>query len=777
MTRKKSPAKVAWPRKPSTSLDEAAKFLERIFKPAHEQVATDFYIEFRFIREINGEKEVNFLFCHYEDIRATLPEVFRRNGMDFNGMDFNVYYGPNPRSGPARGKKKYIEWLASIWVDLDAEGSGRKRPAPYKTVEDALKAIEGFSIQPSVIKNSGRGIQALWILDKPVPCQGAEEGLGLQAEQIMRGLAKELKGDDVSDISRVLRLPGTINHKHTPKVVSRCLTDLDGEIRTYSLEDFDVYKDTSHQNLGMDDDNLDYEGEDLSSCFKETTGKRLEMAVERLKISDEMKNLIKEKVKKGEVDRSRRDIRIINALIHDYADRRFPYNWATVAAIFSNPNLGCNDRTREKRNLVDIKRCVQKALVKREQREENNAVREQVPEVHHARAESELTVNNDFLNLYVESIAEVSDVPRIFSLFSGITLLSGILNKLYFLFPKRTHLNLYILLLAPSTYYRKTTAVEVARDYLHRVNPGLLLPSSFTPEALYEILSEQNRGLICWRELIQVKDDFGKDYNKGLSSFLTDIYDYTPVWKRKTKGGGLVEIEEPVVTILSAGVKEWLLKNLDERDFQGGFWTRTLFVPCDEDQRPYNFPREFEGLNQQLVTKLEELDDLEPQKIELTEIISAHTEWGERHQREALELESGILQAVYQRLEVMLLKVAAIFQLSHDHSMTIAPEIYEEAVKVIEFLKRKLLVFFKEEIRFSPVDRARVCILRYIKKKTQECGEAKHREVLQNTGIASEIANKAIDQLLQEGEIEVESTNVEGSGRIGRAYKWIDVIE
>jgi hypothetical protein len=693
--------------------------LERHFKAAYEVLEDRQFIEYRFIREIDGNKEVNFLFPRYSEVRKTLPEVFRRNE-----MGFNCYYGGNLRTRPLIGEKRYIELLTGVWVDLDAKGSGRKRPVPYKTNEDALKAIESFPIPPSFLINSGYGVQAHWCFDKPVPCLGAEEGPGHQAEQIMRGLARELKGDtSVSEISHILRLPGTINHKHNPKKTCHCLTDLSGDISTYSLENFEGYRDTTHLNLSWDNNGLDYDGEDISEYFKGKKGKDLIYACEQLIVSAKIKDLIITGTTDSYQSRSERDMAIITALVFDYRDRKCPYNWTTVAEIFSNPNLGCHDRTKEKGNLADIHRCVQKALAEREKREENDAVRAQVPEVHHTQNEEELTIEHDFLNRYIESIAEVSDVPRIFSLFSGIALLSGVLNKFYFFFPRRTHLNLYILLLAPSTYYRKTTIVEVARDYLHRVNPDLLFPTSFTPEALYEILSEQSRGLICWRELIQVKDDFGKDYNKGLSSFLTDIYDYTPVWRRKTKGGGLVEINEPVVSILSAGITTWLLKNLDERDFQGGFWTRTLFVPCDEDQRRYNFPREFEGLNQELLTKLEELDDLEPRKIELSEIRTEHIEWGERHQKEALELESGILQAVYQRLEVMLLKLAAIFQLSHDQSTTITPEMYGEAVKVIEFLKQKLLVFFKEKVRFSEVGRAKVCILKYIKKKTKECGE------------------------------------------------------
>jgi len=88
---------------------------------------------------------------------------------------------------------------------------------------------------------------------------------------------------------------------------------------------------------------------------------------------------------------------------------------------------------------------------------------------------------------------------------------------------------LYILLLAPSTYYRKSTCTDLIGEYLEECNPNLRLPESFTVEALYEIMQKYPKGLIIWPELIQVKEfQMAKEYNRGLPAFLTDIYDYKP---------------------------------------------------------------------------------------------------------------------------------------------------------------------------------------------------------------------------------------------------------
>lgn len=91
-----------------------------------------------------------------------------------------------------------------------------------------------------------------------------------------------------------------------------------------------------------------------------------------------------------------------------------------------------------------------------------------------------LKIENVFLNDFISSLASVTDAPEIFLLFSGIALLSGVANKFYFYFPRKIHLNLYLLLLAPSTFCRKSTCTDIVSDYLREVDPCLLLPESFT---------------------------------------------------------------------------------------------------------------------------------------------------------------------------------------------------------------------------------------------------------------------------------------------------------
>lgn len=383
--------------------------------------------------------------------------------------------------------------------------------------------------------------------------------------------------------------------------------------------------------------------------------------------------------------------------------------------------------------------------------------------------ENGIRITNSFLKKYIESVSSVTDAPELFILFSGLGLLSGVLSKFYFKYPRKTCLNLYILLLAPSTYYRKSVTVDIAADYLSSTNPDLLFPESFSTEALLEILSKQNRGLLRWSELIQVKEfQFGSDYNRGLPSLLTDLFDYKERVKRWTKGDK-VEIEEPIISILAAGISSWLVQNLNQLDFQGGIWTRFIFVPVPEEERKFRLPREF-ILDTEIQDKLRELDSTEGQKMNLTKILPLMENWGQRHMKQTLQLQNDILQANFQRLEVMLLKVACLLQLADNGSTTVEPKTFQEATRIVGYLKRILPVFFEEEIQFSEVDKAKVKVKKLIRKE----GNLKKTEILRRAHIDTGLAKKVLDQLTEEGEIQpkrIKSTPQ--GGRPGISYKYI----
>ncbi len=113
---------------------------------------------------------------------------------------YDMYVGVAPRLGNV-GTKDGVKRLFAVWGDLDVKGEHTK--------ESRLEQLKNLSCPTSMLVWSGGGYHPYWMLREPV--QGPEELI--RAEKIMERIAEDLHGDAVYDRSRILRIPGTLNHK------------------------------------------------------------------------------------------------------------------------------------------------------------------------------------------------------------------------------------------------------------------------------------------------------------------------------------------------------------------------------------------------------------------------------------------------------------------------------------------------------------------------------------------------------------------------------------
>ena len=111
-----------------------------------------------------------------------------------------VYAGVAARHGEV-GTKVGITRLWALWADLDLKHG--------HTRESRLQQLMDLPYHHSILVWSGGGFHPYWLLEKPA--EGVEELE--RAELIMGRVAEGLGGDAVHDRSRILRIPGTFNHK------------------------------------------------------------------------------------------------------------------------------------------------------------------------------------------------------------------------------------------------------------------------------------------------------------------------------------------------------------------------------------------------------------------------------------------------------------------------------------------------------------------------------------------------------------------------------------
>ena len=144
---------------------------------------------------------------------------------------FDVYAAVQPRAA-REGGASAVAVIVSLYADLDC-GPGKRLPDKSAALA-RLRSFALLGLSPAVLVDSGHGYHAYWPLREPLD---SDERPAWQ--RVMRAIACALDADpSVTDLPRILRVPGTVNWKspETPEPVR--LLHLDA-VRRFTLLDFD----------------------------------------------------------------------------------------------------------------------------------------------------------------------------------------------------------------------------------------------------------------------------------------------------------------------------------------------------------------------------------------------------------------------------------------------------------------------------------------------------------------------------------------------------------
>ncbi|OQZ96931.1 DNA primase family protein [Mycolicibacter algericus] len=145
----------------------------------------------------------------------------------------DIWYQVNPTSGPVRtnagrGTADAVTRLAALWCDLDVKPGGCDTLTVAEQIIDDLAQILGT--RPSVVIASGHGLQPYWPIDDAPITETftvADAAALLHRWGRLVALVADRRGaqvDNVYDLPRILRVPGTINNKTTPVPVTAAAT-------------------------------------------------------------------------------------------------------------------------------------------------------------------------------------------------------------------------------------------------------------------------------------------------------------------------------------------------------------------------------------------------------------------------------------------------------------------------------------------------------------------------------------------------------------------------
>lgn len=178
--------------------------------------------------------------------------------------DVYIGVGLRPEALPPdkRGGNQDVSGIAGLWLDIDLKNPVHQKTNLFETPEQALDFIHEISdLDPTYVIHTGHGLHVwwlfteIWMFDTPEERKSAAD-LSRKWTHTFRFKAREIniEIDSLFDLSRVMRLPGTVNRK-TKQIKSVDVYSYTGE--RYSPSDFDAFITDTPMSDAADSDTID----------------------------------------------------------------------------------------------------------------------------------------------------------------------------------------------------------------------------------------------------------------------------------------------------------------------------------------------------------------------------------------------------------------------------------------------------------------------------------------------------------------------------------------
>lgn len=156
-----------------------------------------------------------------KQIRHYLPEQLDQLIADGQrlGAVCNTYFDVNPKiqslKDGLRGGSETVQYLCSLYADIDVFGPAHKEKHLPETKDAAMKHLTELPLQPTYVIDTGYGLQAYWVLKDPFRMERQDDW--------MKGDGNESKTQYVVDISKAhLAKPpyqGNTDYKYVAKSI------------------------------------------------------------------------------------------------------------------------------------------------------------------------------------------------------------------------------------------------------------------------------------------------------------------------------------------------------------------------------------------------------------------------------------------------------------------------------------------------------------------------------------------------------------------------------
>jgi len=517
-----------------------------------------------FIRWILGEKEKGWvalgaksLTGDWRDGIFQIPEQIEEVEQFIRTYEgsYNMYFCPTMLTEPKRIKanvdKSYV-----LWSDLD------------DCHPDLTK------IKPTVvIETSKDRYQAYWKLQYPVHAT--------DAEAMNRNIAYTHadQGADKSgwDLTQLLRIPSTRNFNHdTPEKVR--LVSINTKLE-YNLNQFqEDYKQitefvTQAPDIPFPKFISDRSAEEILDAAKSLLNPNVWNLFGDESVLDRSKSLFQLMMMMFDAGFSLEDIFIV---AKDAACNKFKDDitlWKDVVRV----------------SYVHSNRSA--LFIEAEEPDHETRSKEIVIETHDLLSQQEKTEAEQYktvIDQYMEWAVTATDAPRQYHVAGAFTVLSCILASTLKLYTEFGEIkpNMWFMIVGDTTTSRKSTAMEMATDFVEAINPEILLATDGTMEGIVTVLAGRPGATSLFHRdevsgLLQAMSK--KDYNAGLLEMFTKLYDGKRMKRLLRKE--TISVTDPTLVMLTGGTKDGVYGAIDQNHIRSGFMPRYVFVSSNSDVR------------------------------------------------------------------------------------------------------------------------------------------------------------------------------------------------
>ena len=311
----------------------------------------------------------------------------------------------------------------------------------------------------------------------------------------------------------------------------------------------------------------------------------------------------------------------------------------------------------------------------------------------------------DWLAQYMDWAGTTGNqTPMIFHQAAGLWLLAtAVGRRLYGEAPwgVKVYPNLYLMLVAGTTFYRKSTAYKLAEQVARQAIPHMLMPTPGSPERFQEALAgrmpsnfdkisrEQQERLTkaqpfaAQRGLLkdEVAGLFGainkRDYMVGMKDLLMELYDCPDYFDKDTQTG-LNIVENAALSILGVTTPASLSCAVSTGDWDNGLLIRFALLAPEPNYAERPAAKQYRTVPQSLIDDLKALHDRlpEPQQsetgmkapgslrlnVQCWQQVQSYGDWLRRMCDPGRDTElDDRLKGVYGRMHVQAFKLASLF--------------------------------------------------------------------------------------------------------------------